>query len=51
MEEERTRCEIFTRIVGYIRPTAQWNPSKVSEFADRTNYEIEGSQEDKDKLE
>jgi hypothetical protein len=34
-DEERTRCEIFSRIVGYIRPTAQWNQGKKSEWSDR----------------
>lgn len=31
----RQKCEVFSRIVGYIRPVSQWNPGKVSEFKDR----------------
>jgi ribonucleoside-triphosphate reductase len=36
----RTRCEVFSRIVGYLRPVMQWNPGKVSEFAKRVTYQI-----------
>jgi len=31
----RQRCEVYSRVVGYIRPIAQWNPGKKSEFKDR----------------
>jgi len=31
----RQRCEVYSRIVGYIRPISQWNPGKKSEFKDR----------------
>jgi len=36
--KKRQRCEIFSRIVGYIRPITQWNPGKVSEFKDRVTF-------------
>lgn len=32
---QRTRCEIWTRVMGYHRPVAAWNPGKQSEHADR----------------
>jgi ribonucleoside-triphosphate reductase len=32
---ERQACEVYSRIVGYIRPVDQWNPGKQSEFKDR----------------
>lgn len=32
---ERTKCEIFSRIVGYIRPTSGWNDGKLEEFKER----------------
>ncbi len=38
-ELERTKCEIYSRVVGYYRPVAQWNDGKQSEFADRIPYE------------
>jgi ribonucleoside-triphosphate reductase (formate) len=28
-------CEIYSRIVGYLRPVNQWNKGKVSEYNDR----------------
>ena len=28
-------CEVYSRIVGYIRPLAGWNPAKKAEFKDR----------------
>lgn len=34
-EEERTRCEVWTRVMGYHRPVTSFNPGKQSEFADR----------------
>jgi len=37
-------CEVFFRIVGYIRPVEQWNDGKQSEFTDRKLFDatIEG---------
>ncbi len=34
----RQRCEVYSRVVGYIRPITQWNPGKQSEFVDRVTY-------------
>ncbi len=36
---ERTRCEVYSRIVGYLRPVAQWNEGKKAEFGDRKTYD------------
>jgi len=33
-------CEVYSRIVGYLRPIQQWNPAKVSEFKDRKMFKI-----------
>lgn len=37
--EKRTRCEVFSRIVGYLRPVSQWNLGKKSEWADRVVFD------------
>ena len=37
--EERTRCEIWTRVMGYHRPVSAFNPGKKSEHAERTCFE------------
>ena len=34
-DEERTRCEVWTRVMGYHRPVGSFNPGKQSEYADR----------------
>ena len=36
----KTRCEVFSRVVGYIRPVEQWNDGKQQEFKDRVLFEI-----------
>ncbi len=38
-DEERTRCEIWTRVMGYHRPVSAWNPGKQSEHAERCYFE------------
>jgi hypothetical protein len=32
---ERTRCEVWTRVMGYHRPVASFNLGKQSEFFER----------------
>lgn len=34
----RQRCEVYSRVVGYIRPVTQWNPGKQSEYSDRVTF-------------
>jgi len=38
---KRTKCEVYSRVVGYMRPTSQWNLGKRQEFKDRKNFKIE----------
>ena len=33
-------CEIYSRVVGYLRPVSQWNPGKEVEFEKRKTYKI-----------
>ncbi len=35
---ERTKCEIYSRVCGYLRPTSQWNEGKKAEFDDRVTF-------------
>ncbi len=37
-DDERTRCEVWTRVMGYHRPVSAWNPGKKSEHADRVYF-------------
>ncbi|HOH97199.1 MAG TPA: ribonucleoside triphosphate reductase [Candidatus Cloacimonadota bacterium] len=32
-------CEVFSRIVGYLRPVSQWNEGKKAEFKLRTTFD------------
>ena len=34
-------CEVYSRVVGYIRPVNQWNKGKQREFCDRKTFEID----------
>ncbi len=55
-------CEVFSRIVGYYRPTRQWHPGKQEEFEHRVEFkeakslahsfpnERTGDEPDKEKL-
>ena len=36
--EERTRCEVWTRVMGYHRPVASFNTGKKGEFAEREYF-------------
>lgn len=40
LEEKRQPCEVYSRIVGYLRPISQWNAGKQSEFFERKKYKI-----------
>lgn len=35
---ERTRCEIWSRVMGYHRPVSAWNPGKQQEHRDRKKF-------------
>ncbi|MBN1640562.1 MAG: hypothetical protein JXA09_04940 [Anaerolineae bacterium] len=34
-------CEVYSRIVGYLRPVQNWNKGKRQEFEDRQTYRVE----------
>lgn len=34
-DEERTRCEVWTRVMGYHRPLTSFNPGKKAEHDQR----------------
>jgi len=33
-------CEVYSRIVGYLRPLSQWNAGKQQEFKERKEFEV-----------
>ncbi|MDE2614575.1 MAG: hypothetical protein KGL78_14115 [Burkholderiales bacterium] len=38
-DDERQRCEVWTRVMGYHRPVASFNTGKKGEFAERRHFE------------
>jgi ribonucleoside-triphosphate reductase len=34
-----SRCEVYSRVVGYLRPVDQWNDGKQAEFAIRRTFD------------
>jgi hypothetical protein len=38
-DEERTRCEVWTRVMGYHRPVDDFNIGKKGEHAERVHFE------------
>jgi anaerobic ribonucleoside-triphosphate reductase len=36
---KRIPCEVYSRIVGYVRPVQQWNTGKQQEWKDRRPYD------------
>ena len=38
-------CEIYSRIVGYIRPVSQWNKGKKAEFINRKTFNMVKAEE------
>jgi len=37
---KRTKCQIYSRVVGYIQPICQWNEGKQEEFKDRKVFDL-----------
>ena len=40
-----SQCEVYSRVVGYLRPVRQWNKGKKQEFGERNTYKVEQGQE------
>lgn len=38
--EVKVPCEVYSRVVGYLRPTQNWNQGKQQEFSDRQAFEV-----------
>jgi ribonucleoside-triphosphate reductase len=35
----QAKCEVYSRVVGYLRPVDQWNDGKQSEFTIRQTFD------------
>ena len=38
------KCEVWSRVVGYFRPTSEWNKGRQQEFKDRKPFKIKEEQ-------
>ena len=39
-KQKRTKCERYSRIVGYLRPLRQWNEGKQAEWQERKLFNL-----------
>jgi len=35
------KAEVYSRVVGYIRPVQQWNKGKQAEYGDRKEFRVD----------
>ncbi len=40
--EIKVPCLVYSRIVGYLTPTSQWNTGKQQEWKDRITFKQKG---------
>jgi hypothetical protein len=38
LEEKRTKCIVYTRVMGYHRPVESFNVGKIGEHKERTQF-------------
>ncbi len=38
--ELKIPCEVYSRVVGYLRPTRNWNEGKQEEFKERQTFQV-----------
>lgn len=36
-------CEVYSRVVGYLRPVQQWNKGKIEEYKQRKEFVVEAN--------
>ena len=39
-ETQRRECIVYSRVVGWLTPTKNYNKGKVSEYQDRKTYKV-----------
>ena len=40
MVEKKIPCEVYSRVVGYLRPVQNWNNGKQQEFTERKTFRL-----------
>lgn len=41
IKTQRQECIVYTRVVGWLTPTRNWNKGKKAEYVDRKTYKVE----------
>ncbi len=41
---KKVPCEVYSRVVGYLRPVKNWNAGKKQEFKERITFKLEHPQ-------
>lgn len=41
LSKKRQPCEVYSRIVGYLRPLENWNEGKKAEYYDREEFQVQ----------
>ena len=37
---KKQKCEVYSRVVGYLSPVSEWNKGKKEEFKQRKTFDI-----------
>jgi len=40
VKAKRTKCDVYSRVSGYMRPVNSWNVGKQEEFGERKTFKI-----------
>lgn len=44
-------CEVYSRVVGYLRPVQQWNKGKKAEYSQRRTFApVEGNSAEDERI-
>ena len=35
----KQKCQVYSRVVGYLSPVSHWNKGKLEEYEDRVEYQ------------
>ncbi len=38
-KKAKQKCEVYSRVVGYLSPVSEWNKGKKEEYKDRQTFE------------
>ena len=40
LQAQRTECDVYSRVVGYLQPVIRWNKGKKAEFEQRVAFRL-----------